>query len=219
MQLMTSTLSHLLPHVQMYLDRYPVEETELQRQMRAQAASDGREHWIIPAEVGRLFYLLARATKARQIYEIGSYVGYSATWFANALEDGGRVIATERDAERYAQAAEFIGASALKEKIVLRHCDAVSDLEQSDETFDMVLIDHDKPDYPRAYHAAKKRTKRGGVIIADNILWRQRPTDSEWANDPSTRGVVTFANAVMNDEDVVSLIVPIGDGVSLSLLK
>lgn len=215
---MIAEFDHLLLPIRQYLDRYPVSEDELQQRMRARAVAEGHEHWIIPPEVGRLFYLLTKMTNARLIYEIGSYLGYSATWFVKALPEDGTVVLTENHLARFQQAVAFCESSPLERKAVVKHCDALVDLEATEERFDIILIDHDKPYYCDAFRVAKRRVRQGGLIIADNVLWRNRIVDPKWVDDPSTRGILEFNRLLMNDPEVVSLIVPIGDGVSLSYI-
>lgn len=213
---MHDNFNHLLPEIREYLDRFSTIEDGLQQRMRAQAVVDGLEHWIIPAEVGRLFYVLAKICGAKQIYEIGSYLGYSASWFAKALPDDGRVVLTENNENRFREAVAFFAENPYPSKVILRNCDALQDLAVVEERFDIILIDHDKPHYCDAFQVAKTKIKNGGLIIADNVLWRNRIVDSQWQEDPSTHGVLEFNRMIMNDPDVVSLILPIGDGVSLS---
>lgn len=213
---MLDEYNHLFHEICAYLNQYPIIEDDLQQRMRAQAVRDGLENWIIPAQVGQLFYLLTKLTGAKHVYEIGSYLGYSATWFAKGLPDGGTVVLTESNESRYKEAVQFLEHSQIKSKVTLLHCDALKDLRASDQVFDIILIDHDKPYYCDAYEVAKTKIKKGGLIIADNVLWRNRIVSFEWRNDSSTRGVLDFNETIMNDPDVESLILPIGDGVSLS---
>lgn len=211
--------THLLSEIDQYLRMFPVDEDNLQKQMRTQASADGKENWIIPPEVGRLFYLLAKLMRARRIYEIGSYLGYSSTWFAKALPKGGIIVLTEKDIGRFKQAKKFLADGPFKGKIDLRHCDALHDLVTEEEPFDIILIDHDKPGYCDAYHIAKKQLAPHGVIIADNVLWRNRIVNPQWNNDESTLGILEFNRLITSDPDMLSLIIPIGDGVSLSIFK
>jgi len=217
--MVTDEFNHLHKEIKNYLDTYPIEEDKLQQEMRASAIADNLERWIIPAEVGRFFFQLTRMTGAKKIYEIGSYLGYSATWFAKALPPDGYVILSENNEQRYQKAVAFLGQSQLAPKVNIKHCDAHIDLENSKEQFDIILIDHDKPDYKKAYIVAKKKIKSGGIIIADNVLWRNRIVMEKWQEDPSTMGVLDFNRYIMEDPDMISLIVPIGDGVSLSYMK
>jgi caffeoyl-CoA O-methyltransferase len=212
---MIAEFNHLLEPIRQYVASFPTLETELQKRMRSQATAEGKEHWIIPPEVGQFLALLTRVTGARRVYEIGSYLGYSATWFAQALPEGGRVVLTETDPGRYEQAVTFFDGSPLLAKLDLRHCDAHHDLVADPTVYDIILIDHDKPRYAEAYPIAKAHVKTGGLIIADNVLWRRRIVDPAWGDDPSTRGILDFNRVVLSDPEVDALIVPIGDGVCL----
>lgn len=213
---MYDEFNHLFHEIREYLDRFPIIEDDLQQQMRTQAVEDGLEHWIIPAEVGCFLYLLTKLTGAKRIYEIGSYLGYSATWFAKALPDDGTVVLTENNETRFGQAVQFLAQSPFRSKVILKNCDALQDLAASDQLFNIIFIDHDKPYYCDAFRVAKKKIKKGGLIIADNVLWRNRIVNPQWQEDPSTRGVLEFNEMIMNEPDVISLILPVGDGVSLS---
>jgi caffeoyl-CoA O-methyltransferase len=213
---MNNKFDHILPKIRNYLDGFSIIEDELQQRMRSQAIRDGLEHWLIPVEVGRFFYLLTKITGAERVYEIGSYLGYSATWFAQALPEDGMVVLTENNDVRYEQAVGFLGSSELMPKVLLKRCDALQDLRTDSTFYDIILIDHDKPYYSDAFLIAKKKVRRGGLIIADNVLWRNRIVDSQWQDDPSTRGILKYNELIMTDPEVVSLIVSIGDGVSLS---
>jgi len=213
---MNNTFDHLLPEIRNYLDAFSIIEDELQQRMRAQAFSDGLEHWLVPAEVGRFFYLLTKITGAKRVYEIGSYLGYSATWFAQAVPEDGLVVLTENNDDRYEQAVGFLGSSNLMSKVLVKKCDALQDLRNDSTFYDIILIDHDKPYYSDAFLIAKTRIRRGGLILADNVLWRNRIVDPHWQYDPSTRGILVYNKLMMADPHMVSLIVPIGDGVSLS---
>jgi predicted O-methyltransferase YrrM len=215
----TNEFNHLVPQIREYLAQFQVDETELQKKMRQQAACDGREHWLVPKEVGLFIFFITRLTKAKRIFEIGSYLGYSGIWFAKALSANGQVVLTENNRERYQLAKEFLELCDLKPKMTLKYCDALQDLTNNDNQYDIILIDHDKPYYCDAFEIAKTRIKPDGIILADNVLWRRRIVDPNWENDSSTQGIVAFNKLIMNDPDVISMIVPIGDGVSFSQLK
>jgi predicted O-methyltransferase YrrM len=209
--------NHLFPGIKQYIDQFPLTETELQRAIRATAALDGREHWLVPQEVGRFLYFVTKITGVKKVYEIGSYLGYSATWFASALPLDGLVILTENNQERYQQALQFLPNSKYADKVIIKFCNALEDLTASQENHDIILIDHDKPHYTNAYQIAKKHLTKNGFIIADNVLWRKRIISGDWKDDPSTQGILNFNKVIMNDTDMESMIIPIGDGVSISI--
>lgn len=219
MNMIKDEFNHLFREIRDYLDKFSVEEDALQKRMREQSIKDGLERWIIPAEVGRFFFILTQICKATTVYEVGSYLGYSATWFGKALPDAGKIFLTENNEYRYSQAKQFLENSSLADKVVIKNCDAHEDLKNSQEKYDIILIDHDKPNYSKAYFIAKNKIKKGGLIIADNVLWRNRIVMDEWNSDPSTKGVLDFNKVIMSDPDVTSLIIPIGDGVSLSYFQ
>jgi predicted O-methyltransferase YrrM len=214
--MLTDEFNHLVDPIRRYLEVYPERESDLQRRIRGEAEADGKEHWIVPAEVGGFLRLLARVARAQCVYEMGSYLGYSATWFVEGLCQSGRVILTESDQSRYARSAILLEAHPHRSRLELRHCDAHTDLLQDQSRYDIILIDHDKPRYGDAYRLAKSRLSPQGLIVADNVLWRRRIVDEAWQNDPSTRGILEFNQLALKDPEMNAVIIPIGDGLLLT---
>ena len=170
---------------------------------------------IVGPLVGRLLFLQARALGARSIFECGSGFGYSAWWFANALPDGGRVILTDRSAENCAAARDFLARAHLLERAAIQEGDSLEILARSPGPFDVIFCDIDKRDYPRVYPLLKPRLRRGGMLICDNMLWFGKVAGPD--QDDDTRGVRELTRLLYADPDLHTTIIPLRDGVSLSL--
>ena len=85
--------------------------------------------------------------------------------------------------------------------------------------YDIIFFDHDKTVYLDTFLIAKKRVRKGGLIIADNVLWKNRIVQDEWKDNLSTSSILEFNQHIMSDEDVMTAIIPIGDGLSVSYVK
>ncbi len=216
---MSDELNHVLPEIRKYLDAFPIHEDELQKKMRARAREEDMESWIITPEVGRFLSILTRLSNARRVYEVGSYLGYSATWFAGALPVGGRVYLTEKNKEHYRKSVDYFSRSPLADRVEVKYCDALEDLREAGQPYDIVFFDHDKTVYLDTFLVARKRVKKGGLIIADNVLWKNRVVQDEWKDNPSTRSILEFNRHIMSDPGVITSIIPIGDGLSISYVK
>jgi predicted O-methyltransferase YrrM len=187
-------------------------------EMRQRAYEMDKEHWLVPPEVARFFQILARLTGAKRIYEFGSFLGYSGIAWAEVLPSGGEVFLTEIDPKNYDLMTDYVSRSPDQRKITCRYVDAQVDLK-SEGLFDIILIDHDKTRYPEAWPLAKQHLSEGGLIIIDDVLWRGRVCREAYADDPSTKGVRDLNELVRDDPDMLSLIIPIGDGVCLAMRR
>jgi predicted O-methyltransferase YrrM len=141
---------------------------------------------------GKLLHLLARMQPARNILEIGTLGGYSTIWLARALPAGGRLITLEADPKHAAVARANLVRAGLAEVVELRLGRALDTLPQllseGCGPFDLVFIDADKPGYPDYFTWALKLTRRGSLIVADNVVRKGAVIDPA-SSDPNVQGV------------------------------
>ena len=81
-----------------------------------------------------------------------------------------------------------------------------------EETWDLIFIDADKPNYMNYYNLVLPRLRPGGFIIADNVLWDGKVTGDPAGMDKDTRGIVEFNDFVNQDAKVENLLLPVRDG-------
>jgi predicted O-methyltransferase YrrM len=200
------------PRIESYLERVTPARPAIVAEMERLAE---RRHFpIVGPLVGRLLYVLARSLGARRILECGSGFGYSAWWFASALADGGRVVMTEGSAENCDLARDFLGRGGLLERVTIHNANALDVLERVDGEFDIVFSDIDKRDYPRVYPFLRTKLRRGGLFVCDNMLWFGKVVGAD--QDDDTRGVRDLTRLLYDDTRLVTTILPLRDGVSLS---
>ena len=172
---------------------------------------------IIGPLVGRLLFQLALLTRARRIFELGSGYGYSAIWFARGLQPGGRIICTDGSRENAALAARFFKQAGIEGLVDYRTGDALSLLAKEPGSFDIILNDVDKHEYPEVFRQAVPRLKRGGLLITDNTLWQGRVVGDD--NALSTVGVRAFNRLAFQSKEVLTTLIPLRDGVALSIKR
>ena len=136
----------------------------------------------VSANQGRLLQLLAQTQGAHRILEMGTLGGYSTIWLARALPSDGCLISLELEA-RYAEVArENLARARLEKLVTVRVGPASETLAQlfSEKTapFDFILIDADKPAYPNYFEWAMKLSRRGSLIVADNVVRKGALLDS-----------------------------------------
>lgn len=172
---------------------------------------------IIGPLVGRLCQQVALSVGARDIFEMGSGFGYSTWWFANAVGDKGRVVHTDSDEKNSAEARQWLDRAGLGGRVHFEVGEACELIKSYPGPFDVVFIDVDKHAYPEALELARSRVRIGGYIICDNALWSGKVTLPPSKQDADTRGVVRYNKDAFGAADLLTTIVPIRDGVALSL--
>jgi len=181
--------------------------------MHAEAAERGFP--IVGPEVGRLLFQMARVTGAKRIFELGSGFGYSTLWFARGLADGGRVYHTDGDEENTSRARDYLDQAGLLDRVVFTTGDAGDILDATPGTFDIVFMDIDKHQYPDGYRRFRDRVNVGGMVIVDNLIWSGRVAAGD--DDPDTAGIREYIDLMWEDSAFVSSLMPVRDGVGLSL--
>jgi predicted O-methyltransferase YrrM len=182
-----------------------------------EARAEAAKFPIIGPLVGRLCLQVAQSIGARDVFEMGSGFGYSTWWFAHAVGERGRVVHTDNDAKRSGEAKQWLDKAGLGARVHYEVGDALEVIKKYPGPFDIVFIDIDKHGYPDALELARSRVRLGGYIICDNVLWSGRVTLPASKQDGDTRGVVRFNKEAMNAADLLTTIVPLRDGVALSL--
>ena len=172
---------------------------------------------IIGPLVGRLCEQLALSIAARDVFEMGSGFGYSTWWFARAVGTGGRVVHTDGDAKKSADARDYLQRAGLAAQVTFEVGDATKILEKYPGPFDVVFIDIDKHGYPAALELARSRVRPGGYIITDNVLWSGKVLKTPARGDADTRGVLKYDDQAFSAPDLFTTIIPLRDGVAVSL--
>ncbi|MEK4338065.1 MULTISPECIES: O-methyltransferase [Bacillus] len=128
---------------------------------------------VSPAQ-GKLLYLLAKTKGAKRILEIGTLGGYSTIWLARALESDGELMTLEAVSHHAETAQQNIDRAGLAERVTIlegKALDTLSQLKEQDMLpFDLIFIDADKPNNPQYLKWALHFSKKGTVIIADNVV-------------------------------------------------
>lgn len=159
--------------------------------LRAIAAAGMPTISVSPTQ-GKLLQILARAAGAHAILEIGTLGGYSTIWLARALPQGGHLISLELDPSHAEVARASIERAGLSDRVEVRVGPALAALpllaHDRFVPFDLVFIDADKPNIPAYFEWALKLTRRGGLIISDNVIRDGAVIDAASA-DPSVQGV------------------------------
>ena len=170
---------------------------------------------IVGPLVGRLLWLLARAIESRRILELGSAIGYSTIWLARGVAEGGRVIFTDWAEENAKRARGYFRQAGVEDRIDVRTGEALEIIDDLEGEFDLIFNDVDKHAYPKIFEKTVPRLRPGGILVSDNVLWSGRVAES--GGDEWTAGVKEYNRLIFGTPGLFSTIVPIRDGVSLTL--
>jgi len=203
------------PAVEDYLYSLLPQSVPVLREMEEVAAK--RSVPIVGPAVGRVLFQLARMTGAKTVFELGSAIGYSTIWWAMAVGDGGRVIYTDSDRRNAADARRYFERAGVADRIEVRTGDALELISEEKSEFDIIFNDIDKEDYPRAFRLSAPRIRRGGLFIADNVLWSGKVADPAQASDPETRAILEMNRALYAAEVFFTTILPLRDGLAVTM--
>jgi len=176
----------------------------------ADSAAAGLPPISVAPNQGRLLQILALSHGARTILEIGTLGGYSTIWLARALPDGGRLITLEADPQHATVARANIARAGLAAVVEVRLGKALDTLPQlaaeGRGPFDLVFIDADKPNTAAYFAWALKLTRKGSLIITDNVVRNGGVVDANHA-DPNVQGVRRFNAALAAEPRVTATVI------------
>jgi predicted O-methyltransferase YrrM len=187
---------------------------EVLTEMEDQAAK--RNIPIVGPAVGRILHQLALMSGAKNIFEMGSAIGYSTIWWARAIADGGRVIYTDGDRKNADEARGYFERAGVAGRITLKIGDAIEFLSEQTQQFDIIFCDLDKEDYPRALRMALPRLRKGGLLVADNVLWSGKVAETN-PPDASTKSILEFNRLLYASKELFTTILPIRDGLAVAV--
>jgi caffeoyl-CoA O-methyltransferase len=173
---------------------------------------------IIGPAAGTFCHLMARAIRARRVFEMGSGYGYSTLWFARAVREngGGEVHHTVWNEGLHQRARANIEEAGATDLVRFHLGEAVQTLRETPGPFDIIFNDIDKHGYPDSLPVMKEKLRVGGLILIDNMLWHGQLFDPN-DRSPNTEGVREFTRRLQADRDFIFQLVPVRDGVIAAL--
>lgn len=190
--------------------------------------ADRADFPIIGPETGSLLECLTRITNATKVFEFGSGFGYSAYWFIRGMKKDGQVILTEINKTELKKAEEFLSKAKVSDQAIFETGDAREIVRKYQCEFDIILIDHQKELYAESFEMVRDRIANGGVIVADNMmrgpvkfeeLLEYFECDDVSSLDADVQSVGNYLDIVTNSEEFYTTLLPIGNGVAITISK
>ena len=197
-----------------YAIRYTQDESELLKSLNKETHQKILQPRMISGHFqGRFLSFIAKLIKPQTILEIGTYTGYATLCLAEGLTKDGIIHTIEINEELVDFQKKYFDQSEFKNQIFAHLGEAKNIIPELNLEFDLVFIDADKTNYPIYLEMVLSKLRKGGVLIADNVLWsgkvlehQQKSTDSE------TNSIKLFNKLVKKEKNLETLLLPIRDG-------
>jgi len=218
---MSNLQTPITPELAEYIRSVSLREPDLLRRLREETATRRDAHLQVAPEQGQFLGMLVRIMGARRAIEVGVYTGLSSLHIALAMPAGGRLIACDVDSESTAVAERYWREAGVAEKIELRVAPALDTMDAllrdgAAGTYDFAFVDADKTGYISYYERALALLRPGGLAVFDNVLFHGKVHDDA-VQDADTRAIREFNARLRQDNRVWLSLLPIGDGLTLTL--
>jgi caffeoyl-CoA O-methyltransferase len=206
-------MDFLSPEIDAYVSTHTKPENELLQRLNRETYSKVLMPRMLSGHLqGRVLSMLSYMIAPNRILEIGTFTGYSALCLAEGLAPSGMLHTIDINEELESMVRKYLHESPLGEKISYHIGDAAKIIPGLNETFDLVFIDADKENYSVYYDLVFDKIRKGGYMIADNVLWSGKVLMNEKDLDDDSRSIIQFNDKVIRDKRVENVLFPIRDG-------
>ena len=213
-------MDFLDPKIEEYALNYCDPESDLLNELNRQTHLKIMQPRMLSGHLqGRILSSYSKAINPNSILEIGTYTGYSALCLAEGLKTNGILHTIDMNEELALFTQGFIDKSEFNNKIKFHIGDALKIIPNIDLKWDLVFIDADKENYSNYFDLVIEQVKRGGWIIADNVLWSGKVLEPIHKNDIETQSLKNFNEKVKSDNRVSNLLLPVRDGMMIMIKK
>jgi len=161
---------------------------------------------------GMLIRFISQMIRPLRALEVGTFTGYTAICIAQGMPEGGMLDTIEVNDELGWLIRSHLQGAGVEEKIRLHIGDAAQIIPTLEAGFDLVFLDAGKLDYAQHYELALAKTRPGGFILADNVLWDGKVAGGD-EKDETARVLRDFNDFVQHDPRVENILLPIRDGI------
>ena len=174
---------------------------------------------IAQKETIKFLEFMVSMKKPLRILELGTAIGYSAIKMYEAAGTNPHITTVERSEEMIRLAKENIKNFNLEEKIDIKEGDCLEILEKLDEPYDLIFMDAGKGHYNHFLPHCLRLLKEDGIIIADNVLFRGMVASDELVKRRKitiVKRMRKYLDLVSEDENLISSVIPMGDGIAVT---
>ena len=210
-------MDFLKPEIEAYAIEHTKKETAILEKLNRETHAKIMMPRMLSGHLqGRVLSMFSNMIKPKHILEIGTYTGYSALCLAEGLAEGGKLHTIDINEELEAMVRKYFEEAGAPKKINYHIGNALDIIPNINETFDLVFIDADKENYSNYYDLIFDKVRKGGYIIADNVLWSGKVLEDVTKMDIDTKAIVAYNKKIQNDTRVENVILPVRDGLMVA---
>tara|TARA_A100000164_G_scaffold369255_1_gene393549 strand:- start:709 stop:1350 length:642 start_codon:yes stop_codon:yes gene_type:complete len=166
---------------------------------------------------GRFLSIISKIIRPKKILEIGTFTGYSTLCLAEGLDKGGRIDTIDNNFELKKIQNHFFNLSKLQKQINQFTCEAIEIIPKLNDKYDLIFLDADKKNYLNYLDLLIPLLRKKGLLVSDNVLWNGKVINTNDNKDLETEVLKKFNQQLSNHKNLETVLLPIRDGISLSV--
>ena len=201
-----------------YAKDHSCSETKLLSQLRRETELKCINPIMLSGEYqGRLLSLISKIKQPKNILEIGTFTGYATLCLAEGLETSGKIYTIDKNEELIKIQNKYFSKSKYHKNIIQYTGDALEIIPKINSKFDLIFLDADKESYNKYLEIIIPKLNKKGILISDNVLWHGKVLSDKKNQDKVTKGIDTFNKDLVENKNFQTFMLPIRDGLSISI--
>ena len=201
-----------------YAKDHSCSETKLLSQLRRETELKCINPIMLSGEYqGRLLSLISKIKQPKKILEIGTFTGYATLCLAEGLKTSGKIYTIDKNEELIKIQNKYFSKSKYHKNIIQYTGDALEIIPKINSKFDLIFLDADKESYNKYLEIIIPKLNKKGILISDNVLWHGKVLSDKKNQDKVTKGIDTFNKDLVENKNFQTFMLPIRDGLSISI--
>ena len=201
-----------------YAKDHSCSETKLLSELRRETELKCINPIMLSGEYqGRLLSLISKIKQPKKILEIGTFTGYATLCLAEGLETSGKIFTIDKNEELIKIQNKYFLKSKYYKNIIQYTGDALEIIPKINSKFDLIFLDADKENYNKYLEIIIPKLNKKGILISDNVLWHGKVLSDKNNQDKVTKRIDTFNKNLVENKNFQTFMLPIRDGLSISI--
>ena len=201
-----------------YLRTHSSNESQLLAKLRRETELKCLNPIMLSGEFqGNFLSIISKIKKPKNVLEIGTYTGYSTICIAEGLDKKGTIHTIDKNEELIEIQNKYFELSNYRNQIKQYTGEALKIIPSMKLNFDLIFLDADKENYSNYLKKVSPLLNKGGILISDNVLWHGKVLDENRNYDKTTKLIDEFNKNIIKDKTLQSIMLPLRDGISISV--
>ena len=201
-----------------YIESHSSNERDLLADLRRETEIKCLNPIMLSGKVQGVFLsVISKIINPKNVLEIGTYSGYSTLCIAEGLATNGIIHTIDKNEELLEIQNKYFEKSGYRNQIRQYTGNALEIIPRIKVSFDMIFLDADKENYSNYLDIVKTKLKKGGLLLTDNVLWHGKVLKSSETNDETTKLIDKFNKKLALDSNFKTAMLPLRDGISVSI--